>query len=61
MSTGGFTKDASYEADRAAIPLTLIDMPRLRDLLLSHHESLDQETRQLGPLTRLYWPIERDE
>lgn len=61
VSTGGFTKDASYEADRAAVPLTLIDLPRLRELLLSHYEALDQETRQLVPLTRLYWPIERDE
>lgn len=61
VSTGGFSKDASYEADRASVPLTLIDLPRLRELLLSHYESLDQETRQLVPLTRLYWPIERDE
>lgn len=61
VSTGGFTKDANYEADRAAVPLTLLDLPALRELLLSHYDAVDTETRQLVPLTRLYWPIEGDE
>lgn len=61
VSTGGFTKDARYEADRAAVPLRLIDLPALRELLLEHYPALDTESRQLVPLTQLYWPIETDE
>jgi restriction system protein len=56
VSTGGFTKEAHYEAERSNIPITLVDLPMLRDLLLEHYENADNETRQLVPLTRLYWP-----
>lgn len=58
VSTGGFTKDAKYEADRSTVPLTLISMPTLRDLLLQYYENLDATTRTLVPLQRLYWPVE---
>ena len=58
VSTGGFTKDAKYEADRSTVPLTLISMPTLRDLLLQYYENLDAPTRTLVPLQRLYWPVE---
>ena len=34
VSTGGFTTDARYEAERSAVPLTLIAMPELRELLI---------------------------
>lgn len=57
VSTGGFTKEARYEADRATVPLTLVTLPRLRELLLQHYEQLDPETRTLVPLQRLYWPV----
>lgn len=59
VSTGGFTKEARYEADRANVPLFLVDMPQLRTLLLDHYEQLDTETRRLVPLTKLYWPIDQ--
>jgi restriction system protein len=58
VSTGGFTKEARYEADRAVVPLTLITLPKLRELLLQHYERLDPATRALVPLQRLYWPVE---
>jgi len=57
VSTGGFTKDARYEADRAAIPLSLMDIDELVEALIENYELLDNETRQLLPLRRLYWPI----
>lgn len=57
VSTGGFTKDARYEAERSTIPITLVDLPLLRDLVLDHYERLDEATRRLVPLTRIYWPI----
>lgn len=58
VSTGGFTKDAHGEALRAAVPLNLIDLPRVRELLVDYYDALDPETKQLVPLRRLYWPIE---
>ena len=56
VSTGGFTKDAQYEADRAAIPLTLMSIDSLVDGVVDHYEQMDGETRALLPLTRVYWP-----
>lgn len=56
VSTGGFSKDAQYEADRADVATTLITLPLLRKLFLDHYENLDAETRALIPLRRLYWP-----
>lgn len=60
VSTGGFAKDARYEAERSSVPLTLIDMPRLRELLVERYEALDDDARRLVPLTRLYWPATTD-
>lgn len=57
VSTGGFTKDAHYEADRADVATTLISLPLLRKLLVEHYEALDAEARALVPLRRLYWPV----
>lgn len=57
VSTGGFTKEARYEAERSNVPLTLLGLPELRDLLVEHYEALDVETKRLVPLTKLYWPV----
>ena len=57
VSTGGFTNEARYEADRSQIPLTLLTLPDLRELLVSNYENLDSETRALVPLKRVYWPV----
>lgn len=57
VSTGGFTKDARYEADRAKIPLTLMDLDGLVASLMEHYDSADSETRSLVPLRRIYWPV----
>jgi restriction system protein len=56
VSTGGFSKDALYEADRASVAITLVNLPRLRKLVVDFYEKLDPETRALVPLRRLYWP-----
>ena len=56
VSTGGFTADARYEADRSAIPLTLVGMPELRELLIDNYEALDPVTRSLVPLRKLFLP-----
>ena len=58
VSTGGFSKDARYEADRANVPLTLLTLDDLADLVVTHYENFDLDGRVLLPLTRLYWPAE---
>lgn len=58
VSTGGFTKDAKYEADRSNIPVTLIDLDELATLVVSHYENFDLEGRALISLIRVYWPAE---
>lgn len=58
VSTGGFTKDAKYEAERATIPLTLLNSDELTSLVISHYEAFDMEARVLIPLVRIYWPTD---
>lgn len=56
VSTGGFTREARYEAERADVPVTIINMVRLRELLVEHYERLELDVRELVPLDRVYWP-----
>ncbi len=58
VSTGGFTKEAKYEAERANIPVTLVDLSDLASLVISHYESFDVEGRVILPLVRVYLPAE---
>ncbi|MEQ7920552.1 restriction endonuclease [Xanthomonas sp. WHRI 1810A] len=58
ISTGGFTREARYEAERSTFPLTLVDLDDLADLIVSHYESFDLEGRALVPLVRIYWPVD---
>ncbi len=57
VSTGGFTKDARYEAERSNHPLTLIDLDLLVNMLLQNYDNADSETKALLPLKKLYWPL----
>jgi len=56
VSTGGFSKEARYEADRASIPVTLMDLNDLVRAIVDHYEKLDLDTQRLIPLRRVYWP-----
>jgi restriction system protein len=58
VSTGGFSKEAKYEADRASIPLTLMDIDDLVEAVIEYYEQLDLDTRTLLPLTKIYWPAD---
>ena len=57
-STGGFSKEARYEAERSTFPLTLVDLDDLADLIVAHYENFDLEGRALIPLVRIYWPTD---
>ena len=56
VSTGGFSKDAYYEAERAQVPLTLWTLDNLVRALLEHYDATDSETKRIVPLRRMYWP-----
>ena len=58
VSTGGFTKDARYEAERASIPMTLLDLDDLVDSVNEYYEQMDSETRAMLPLVKVYWPAQ---
>lgn len=56
VSTGGFTKDAKYEAERSNIPLTLVDIDLLVELIIQYYDNFDPDTKKILPLTKIYWP-----
>jgi len=57
VSTGGFTKDAKYEADRANIPVMLMDIDELVKAILQNYDEMDMDGRNLLPLKKIYWPV----
>ena len=58
VSTGAFSKEAKYEAERATVPVTLIDLRDLAQLVTDNYESFDPKGRALLPLVRIYRPAE---
>lgn len=57
ISTGGFTREAKYEADRASINIALMDFDALVEAIVENYENFDVEARALLPLGRVYWPL----
>lgn len=57
ISTGGFTREAYYEAERASIPLKLLDFEELVASVLENYSKFDERTKQLLPLLSVYWPL----
>ncbi|GAB4543578.1 MAG: restriction endonuclease [Anaerolineae bacterium] len=58
ISTGGFTSDATREADRSREPVKLLDRDGLIDLLLEHYETLGPEYQAQVPLRKVWVPAE---
>ena len=56
VSTGGFSREARYEADRANVLVKLLNLHKLAETLAEACESLDGEVQRLVPLRRIYWP-----
>jgi restriction system protein len=56
VSTGGFSREAYFEAERAATVTHLMTLDGLARALVDNYDSLDERGRTLLPLTRLYWP-----
>ena len=57
VSTGGFSREAHYEAERAQEPVLLLDIDELSSLITQYYEEFDADTRALLPLRKMYWPI----
>ncbi len=57
-SSGGFTKEAKYEAERAPVPVALVDLNEMANLVVEHYSKFDLEGQALLPLVRIYWPSE---
>lgn len=56
VSTGGFSKDAKLEAERAIEQLTLIDADRLVELIIQNYDNFDSDAKALIPLSKIYYP-----
>lgn len=56
VSTGGFTREARYEADRSNVPLRLLDLDGFVRLYVDAYDKTDETTRSLLPLVRIWWP-----
>jgi restriction system protein len=56
VSTGGFSKDAKLEAERANEQLTLIDADRLVELIIQNYDNFDSDAKALIPLSKIYYP-----
>lgn len=56
VSTGGFSKDARIEADRATIPVRLVDLDSFVRLYIESYDNMDEDARAILPLVRIWWP-----
>jgi restriction system protein len=56
VSTGGFTREAHYEAERSNIPVKLMSLDDLARASMEYYETFDSEGKAILPLMRLYWP-----
>ena len=59
VSTGGFSKDAKYEAERSEIPIILMDLDFLVRFIVQYYDKFDEDARSLIPLKKIYWPINK--
>ena len=57
VSTGGFTREARYEAERANHHILLMDADDLGKAIIEHYDEMDMECKALLPLRKIYWPI----
>ena len=53
VSTGGFTKEARYEEDRANAPIRLLDLDDFVRDYVEAYDKADDETRKILPLARI--------
>lgn len=57
INTGGFAKDAKYEAERSSIALTILDIEDLAGIISLYYDKFSVEGRALLPLKKVYIPF----
>ncbi len=57
VSTGGFSREAHYEAERSDSTVTLVDIEELARMIVRYYDNFDNEARALLPLKKIYWPV----
>lgn len=57
VSTGGFTREARYEADRANNPIRLMNLDEFARLYAESYDRMDTESRSILPLIRIWLPV----
>lgn len=57
VSSGGFSNEARFEAERSSIPVTLLNLREFVTVLLDNYDQLDLPSKELLPLRRLFWPL----
>ena len=55
VSTGGFSKEAKYEAELVNVPVTMMDLDNLVETVTENYEDFDMDARRLVPLKKIYW------
>ena len=53
VCTGGFTKEARYEADRAKVPVRLLDFDSFVRAYVEVYDNVNDNDRAILPLTRI--------
>ena len=56
-STGGFKREARYEADRSNQNLTLMDADDLGKAIVEHYDRMDSAGPGLAAAEEVYWPV----
>lgn len=58
VSTGGFSREAYYEAERSNIVIRLLDLHELCSLILQYYDRFDEPGKTILPLQKVYWPVD---
>lgn len=56
VSTGGFTREARYEADRSNAPVKLLDLDDFVRQNVDCYDKADEDTSAILSLVRIWWP-----
>lgn len=56
VSTGGFTREARYEADRSNVPVKLLDLDEFVRQYVDCYDKADEDTSAILSIVRIWWP-----
>lgn len=59
VCAGGFTKEAGHEADRADVPIRLLDLDPFARTYVEVYDKVNDNDRAILPLTRIWMSAQR--